>query len=39
MTFTIRCLTGSKELWAESFEHQKDAEFYYPRQDRVQVRH
>lgn len=29
MTYAIRCLTGDKLLWTESFENQKDAEFFY----------
>lgn len=29
MTFTIRCLTGTTELWSERFGHQGDAEAYY----------
>jgi hypothetical protein len=27
--FTIRCLTGTTELWSERFDHQGDAEAYY----------
>lgn len=29
MTFTIRCLTGTTELWSERFDHQGDAEAFY----------
>jgi hypothetical protein len=29
MTFLIRCLTGTTELWTESFENEPDALHFY----------
>jgi hypothetical protein len=29
MTFTIRCLTGTTQLWSETFSKEQDASHYY----------
>lgn len=28
-TFTIRCLTGTTQLWSEEFSNEQDASHYY----------